>query len=116
MVVARERPGTAKGVVFMLLEDEVGVVNVIVPPPVYESCRLAVRTASFALIAGRLESREDVINILAGRSSAFRPRPRGRGGFVTSSPPPERETGRDAPEQPSSAAVAPRAHSFGRRG
>ena len=45
MVVARQRPATAKGVVFMLLEDERGVVNVIVPPPVYERCRLAVRTA-----------------------------------------------------------------------
>ena len=65
MVVARQRPATAKGVVFMLLEDEAGVVNVIVPPPVYERCRLAVRTASFALVAGRLERRENVLNVLA---------------------------------------------------
>ena len=55
LVVARQRPATAKGVVFMLLEDEAGVANVIVPPPVYERCRLAVRTASFALVGGRLE-------------------------------------------------------------
>ena len=46
IVVARQRPATAQGVVFMLLEDEFGVVNVVVPPPVYASCRLAVRTAS----------------------------------------------------------------------
>ncbi len=65
MVVARQRPATAKGIVFMLLEDEGGVVNVIVPPPVYERCRLAVRTASFALVAGKLERREGVINLLA---------------------------------------------------
>ena len=45
LVVARQRPATAKGVVFMLLEGRVA--NVIVPPPVYERCRLAVRTASF---------------------------------------------------------------------
>ena len=65
MVVARQRPATAKGVVFMLLEDERGVVNVIVPPPVYERCRLAVRTASFALVNGRLERRENVLNLVA---------------------------------------------------
>ena len=65
LVVARQRPATAKGVVFMLLEDEAGVANVIVPPPVYERCRLAVRTASFALVRGRLERREGVINVVA---------------------------------------------------
>ena len=48
MVVARQRPATARGVVFMLLEDEFGTINVVVPPPVYERHRLAVRTASFA--------------------------------------------------------------------
>ena len=45
MVTARQRPATAKGVVFMLLEDEHGVINLVVPPPVAERCRLAVRTA-----------------------------------------------------------------------
>ena len=49
----------------MLLEDEAGVANVIVPPPVYERCRLAVRTAGFALVAGRLERRENVLNVVA---------------------------------------------------
>src|SRR3954452_565179 len=43
MVVARQRPATAKGITFMLLEDEHGTVNLIVPVPVYERCRLAVR-------------------------------------------------------------------------
>ena len=41
MVVARQRPETAKGIVFMLLEDERGTVNLIVPPPVYERHRAA---------------------------------------------------------------------------
>ena len=45
MVVARQRPATANGVVFMLLEDERGVVNLVVPPPVYERYRALVRTA-----------------------------------------------------------------------
>jgi error-prone DNA polymerase len=120
LVVARQRPATAKGVVFMLLEDEVGVANVIVPPPVYERCRLAVRTASFALISGRLERRENVINVLADSVERLSVPAHGAGGAVRQiEPPVERETGRE-PEQSEQvaavAAVAPRAHSFGRRG
>jgi error-prone DNA polymerase len=115
LVVARQRPATAKGVVFMLLEDEGGVVNVIVPPPVYERCRLAVRTAAFALIEGRLERREGVTNVLAStveRLSA----PTGVGAEVHHiEPPAERELGKAAPAG-ELAAVAPPAHSFGRRG
>ncbi len=115
LVVARQRPATAKGVVFMLLEDEVGVANVIVPPPVYERCRLAVRTASFALVAGRLERREGVVNLLA-RSVERLSVPEHAGAAVRHiEPPADRETGRDGAEQ-ELAAVAPRAHSFGRRG
>ena len=43
LVVARQRPATAKGVTFMLLEDEHGTINLIVPPPVHDRCRMAVR-------------------------------------------------------------------------
>ncbi|MDP9293727.1 MAG: DNA polymerase III subunit alpha, partial [Actinomycetota bacterium] len=55
LVVARQRPGTAKGIVFMLLEDEFGTINLIVPPPVYERERLTVRTEPLVLAEGRLE-------------------------------------------------------------
>src|SRR5207253_5822182 len=55
LVVARQRPGTAKGIVFMLLEDEGGTINLIVPPQVYERHRLTVRTEPLVLAAGRLE-------------------------------------------------------------
>jgi error-prone DNA polymerase len=55
LVVARQRPGTAKGIVFLLLEDEFGTINVIVPPPVYERRRLLVRSAPLLLAIGRLE-------------------------------------------------------------
>jgi error-prone DNA polymerase len=114
MVVARQRPATAKGVVFMLLEDEAGVANVIVPPPVYERCRLAVRTASFALVAGRLERRENVLNVVADSVDRLSVPADAAGGQVRHiEPPAHRETGRDEQEL---AAVAPRAHSFGRRG
>jgi error-prone DNA polymerase len=55
LVVARQRPGTASGVVFILLEDEFGTVNLIVPPPVYERHRLTVRTEPLMLVEGKLE-------------------------------------------------------------
>ena len=64
MVVARQRPATANGVVFMLLEDERGTINLIVPPPVVERCRLAVRTSGFVLARGKLERREETTNVV----------------------------------------------------
>ena len=117
MVVARQRPATAKGVVFMLLEDEVGVANVIVPPPVYEGCRLAVRTASFAVVVGRLERRENVLNVVADSVERLSVPADAPGGQVRHiEPPAHRETGREPTDARELAAVAPKAHSFGRRG
>jgi error-prone DNA polymerase len=55
LVVARQRPGTAAGVVFILLEDEFGTINLIVPPKIYERHRLTVRTEPLMLVAGKLE-------------------------------------------------------------
>ncbi|HEV2774289.1 MAG TPA: OB-fold nucleic acid binding domain-containing protein, partial [Solirubrobacteraceae bacterium] len=68
LVVARQRPGTAKGITFLLLEDEFGTVNVIVSPQIYERERLAVRTEPLVVIDGRLErhaSAGGAINIVA---------------------------------------------------
>ena len=67
LVVARQRPATAKGVTFMLLEDEAGTINLIVTPPVYERYRLTVRAEPFVTASGRLERREGVTNILVDR-------------------------------------------------
>jgi error-prone DNA polymerase len=55
LVVARQRPGTANGIVFILLEDEHGTINLIVPPPIYERHRLIVRTEPLMLMEGKLE-------------------------------------------------------------
>jgi error-prone DNA polymerase len=55
MAVARQRPATANGVVFMLLEDEFGQVNLIVPPSVYEQFRALVRAEPLLLARGRFE-------------------------------------------------------------
>jgi error-prone DNA polymerase len=55
LAVARQRPSTANGVVFMLLEDEFGQVNLIVPPPVYQRFRPLVRAEPLVLARGRFE-------------------------------------------------------------
>jgi error-prone DNA polymerase len=86
LVVARQRPGTANGIVFLLIEDEMGTVNVIVPPPVYERHRLTVRSEPLMMVEGKLErhaSAGGAINLLVRRLSpidaadvlAERPRP-----------------------------------------
>jgi error-prone DNA polymerase len=55
LVVARQRPGTANGIVFVLLEDEYGTINLVIPAQVYERHRLTVRTEPLMLVEGRLE-------------------------------------------------------------
>jgi len=81
LVVCRQRPGTAKGMLFMLLEDETGLSNVIVHPPLYEKRRAVIRGNPFLLITGRLQLREDTVNIIASdilpieRPSASGPQP-----------------------------------------
>ena len=52
MVVARQRPGTAGGIVFLLLEDETGMINAIVPPEVYERDRVVVRAEPLLEVTG----------------------------------------------------------------
>jgi error-prone DNA polymerase len=73
MVVARQRPATANGVVFMLLEDEQGTINLIVPPSVVERCRLAVRTSGFVLASGKLEHREGTTNVVVSTIERLTP-------------------------------------------
>ncbi|HZO61484.1 MAG TPA: OB-fold nucleic acid binding domain-containing protein, partial [Gaiellaceae bacterium] len=64
MAIARQRPATANGVVFMLLEDETGQVNLIVPPPVYERYRPLIRSEPLLLVRGRLERVGRNVNVL----------------------------------------------------
>ena len=65
LVVARQRPGTAKGFVFILLEDETGMVNVIVRPDVFERYRVVVRGEPMLWIRGTLAKDDGALNILA---------------------------------------------------
>jgi error-prone DNA polymerase len=64
MAVARQRPATANGVVFMLIEDEFGAVNLIVPPTVYDRHRAIVRSEPLILAHGRFERIERNKNVL----------------------------------------------------
>ena len=64
-VICRQRPGTANGVVFVSLEDETGISNAIVTPPVFEAHRLVITEESFLLIEGQLQRSGAVIHIKA---------------------------------------------------
>jgi error-prone DNA polymerase len=64
LVIARQRPGTAKGTMFLLFEDEWGTVNLIVPKAVYERHRHLARAEPLLLARGRLERSEGVVNVI----------------------------------------------------
>ena len=97
LVVARQRPSTANGVVFMLLEDEHAQMNLIVPPPVYERFRAAVRGEPLLLARGRYEVNGRNRNVVAFE--------------LTSLGPLARRAANDAEVRSS----LPSGHSFGRR-
>ena len=65
LVVARQRPETAKGFIFVLLEDEAGMVNVIVRPDVYERYRPAIRGEPLLWVRGKLAKDDGTVNVLA---------------------------------------------------
>ena len=66
-VIARQRPGTAKGFVFLSLEDETGVSNAIVNPDLFQKNRLLLGTEQFLLIEGILQNQDGVISVKALR-------------------------------------------------
>lgn len=67
LVLIRQRPGTAKGVVFVTLEDETGVANAVVWKDRFEADRSVVMTASFLVVHGRVQAAEGVIHVVAER-------------------------------------------------
>ncbi len=67
MVTTRQRPETAKGILFLLLEDETGMLNVTCSPGVWQKYRRAARTSAALLVRGRLEKAEGVLNLVADR-------------------------------------------------
>ena len=69
MVITRQRPGTAKGFVFLTLEDETGIANIIIRPDLYAADRLTVVESSFLLVEGVLQNQDGVTSIKAERMS-----------------------------------------------
>jgi error-prone DNA polymerase len=97
MTVARQRPSTANGIVFMLLEDEHGQMNLIVPPAVYDLHRATVRAEPLVLARGRYERIGENRNVLVSSIESLGP------------------LAREAAESDSVWESLPRPHSFGRR-
>ena len=85
LVVCRQRPGTAKGFVFIVIEDEFGLVNLVVKPGLHEQQRSLVRSEPFVIVQGELQRRDGTVNVIAERFTAL----------------------------PSTGSLAPTAHNFG---
>ena len=97
MAIARQRPATANGVVFMLLEDEFGQMNLIVPPQVYDRHRAIVRGEPLILARGRFEKAERNQNVLVRELETLGP------------------LARKVAEVPDLGSALPPAHHFGHR-
>jgi error-prone DNA polymerase len=73
LVLVRQRPGTASGVIFSTLEDETGVANIIIWPKVFERYRAIVLGSRLLRVTGRLQSEQNVIHIVAMRLQDLTP-------------------------------------------
>jgi error-prone DNA polymerase len=96
LVLVRQRPGSAKGVLFVTLEDETGIANLVVWPQTFEKFRRVVMGASMLAVRGRIQREGEVVHLVAyqltdlsaelatvgSRDAAF-PLPHGRGDQVT---------------------------------
>jgi error-prone DNA polymerase len=96
LVLVRQRPGSAKGVMFITLEDETGIANLVVWPQVFEKFRRTVMAASMIAVRGRIQREGDVVHVVAheltdlstelasvgDRDATLFPLPHGRGDQV----------------------------------
>ena len=70
-VITRQRPGTAKGFVFLTLEDETGIANVIVRPDLFDRDRMTILEQPFLLVDGILQNQDGVTSVKAERLHAL---------------------------------------------
>ena len=70
-VIVRQRPGTAKGFVFLSMEDETGVANIIITPQLFEKDHTVVIHNPFLMVEGILQNQDGVISVKAGRIKPF---------------------------------------------
>ena len=73
LVLVRQRPGSASGVIFMTLEDETGIANTIVWPKVFETFRPVVLGAKLISVTGKLQNEQGVIHVVANRLDNLSP-------------------------------------------
>jgi error-prone DNA polymerase len=66
-VIARQRPGTAKGLMFMSIEDETGIANAIVMPDLLQKKRMLLVTENFLMVEGIVQNQDNVIHVRAER-------------------------------------------------
>jgi error-prone DNA polymerase len=108
LIVCRQRPGTAKGITFLLMEDERGLANIIVYPQLYQQQRLIVRGEPFLLVSGKLQKQEGTINILAHAIEALE----GARDSFAAPKPDAHEDALPTTEQPRSKPLAPASHNY----
>ena len=72
-VITRQRPGTAKGILFLTMEDETGISNAVVMPDVFERYKLAILNQPFLLVEGVMQNVDSVIHVRATRVEPLRP-------------------------------------------
>lgn len=68
-IIVRQRPGTAKGVIFLSLEDETGISNVVIMPDIFEEQRVEILTHAWVMVEGQLQNIDNVTHVLAKRVS-----------------------------------------------
>ena len=66
-IIVRQRPLTARGFLFLSLEDETGITNIVVKPPVFKKNRVTLVSHPFLLIEGVVQNSDNVVSILADR-------------------------------------------------
>jgi error-prone DNA polymerase len=64
-VIVRQRPGTAKGIVFLSLEDETGIANVVVMPDVFDRQRAAILSYAWVMVEGEMQNVDRVVHVRA---------------------------------------------------
>ena len=71
-VICRQRPGTAKGVFFLSLEDETGIINCVLWPSLFEQNRLLIAQEPYLRVVGKLQKSQGTIHVIARKVEALR--------------------------------------------
>ncbi len=71
-VIARQRPGTALGFIFLSMEDETGIANIIIHPDLYERDRILITREKFLLVTGKLQNQDGVVHVKADTVTPLR--------------------------------------------